>query len=168
MLYFLQLKASFEKQKTLLSAIQKVTRQQSNGMIVSQLVTKAGKSYTRRETLCRLVTEEVFLTVMHKNPDKTIKTILLSNNSISQCIDEMASNVKHQLVLIFWSSKFSIEVDESTIVVNQCLMMVYVCLFNKNIQACEEMLFNNQLLIESESKSILDLLKMFLMSIKSH
>lgn len=41
------------------------------------------------------VIEEVLSTVMHKNPDTVIKTIPLSNNSISQCIDEMATNVKH-------------------------------------------------------------------------
>lgn len=74
---------------------------------------------------------------MHKKTDTIIMIIPLSNKTISQHIDEMVTNVKHQLINNFWSSEFSIHVDESTDVGNQCLMVVYV-FFNENIQTCEE------------------------------
>lgn len=57
--------------------------------------------------------------------------ILLRHNSISRHIDD------HQLILILLSCELSIQVNESTILPHQCLMMVYVRFFNENIQLCE-------------------------------
>ncbi|XP_029640410.1 protein FAM200A-like [Octopus sinensis] len=85
---------------------------------------------------------------MYEKPDNIMK-IPLSNNTISRSIDEMANDVKHQLINILHRSEFSIQVDDSTVVDNQCLMMVYVRYFSEDLQSCDEMLFTEKLLLDS-------------------
>ncbi len=165
MSYFLQLKDSFEKRKTLDTIFQNKTSLDNNGMVasynISLLVAKTGKPHTIGETLLRPVIEEVLSTVMKEKSDTVIKKIPLSNDTISRRIDEMAKDVLNQLIRILQCSEFSLQVDETTIIDNQCLMMVYVRYFNENCQPCEEMLFTEQLLLDSKGTSILELLKRF-------
>eukprot|EP00106_Octopus_bimaculoides_P017450 XP_014784892.1 PREDICTED: zinc finger MYM-type protein 6-like [Octopus bimaculoides] len=91
-----------------------------------------------------------------------MKKIPFSNNTISQHIDEMANDVKHKLINSFQHSEFSIQVDDSTVVDNQCLMMVYVQFFSKDLQPCEAMLFTEKLPLDSKGATIFHVLKSFL------
>ncbi|XP_014771690.1 zinc finger MYM-type protein 6-like [Octopus bimaculoides] len=99
---------------------------------------------------------------MHEKSDNIMKNIPLSNSTISRRIDEMANDVKHQLINILQSSEFSIQVDKSTAVDNQCLMMVCIRYFNEDLQPCEEMLFTERLPIDSKGAIIFHTLKSFL------
>ncbi|XP_014767627.1 zinc finger MYM-type protein 6-like [Octopus bimaculoides] len=99
---------------------------------------------------------------MHKKSDTIIKKIPLSNNTVSRRIDEIATDVKHQLIQILQCSEFFIQVDESTVIDNQCLMMVNVRYSNEYLQPCEEMLFTENLLLDSKGTSIFNMLKRFL------
>ncbi|XP_014790030.1 protein ZBED8-like [Octopus bimaculoides] len=74
----------------------------------------------------------------------------------------MVNDVKHQLIDILQHSEFSIQVEESTVVNNQCLMMVYVRYLSNDLQPCEEMLFTEKLLLDSKGASIFLTLKSFL------
>ncbi|XP_029632960.1 SCAN domain-containing protein 3-like [Octopus sinensis] len=130
--YFLLLSASFKKQtQTFNMLLQKTSKQENDGLIASYnialLVAKSGKSHTIGETLLHPAIEAVLSTVTPEKPDNM--KIPLSNNTISRRIDETANDVKHQLINILQRSEFSIQVDESTVAVNQCLMMVYVWYF---------------------------------------
>ncbi|CAI9726367.1 Hypothetical predicted protein [Octopus vulgaris] len=122
--YFLQLISSFKKQRqTFNTLLQETSKQENDGLIASYnialLVAKSWKSHTIGETLLRPIIEEVLSTVMYEKPDNIIKKIPFGNNTISRCIDEMASDIKHQLTNILRRSKFSIQADESTVVDNQ-------------------------------------------------
>ncbi|CAI9719803.1 Hypothetical predicted protein [Octopus vulgaris] len=79
-----------------------------------------------------------------------MKKMPLSNSTIFRHIDEIANDVKHQLINILQRSEFFIEVDESAVVNNQCLMMVYVRFFSDVLQPCEEMLFTEKLPLDSK------------------
>ncbi|CAI9731888.1 Hypothetical predicted protein [Octopus vulgaris] len=162
--YFLQLSSSFKKQiQTFNTLLQEI---ENNWLIASYnialLVAKSGKSHTTGETLFHPVIEEVLSTVIHEKPDNIMERFPLSNNTISRRIDEMANDVKHQLINILQRSEFSIQVDESTIVDNQCLIMVYVRYFNKDLQPCEEMLFREKLPLDSKGATTFHTLKFFL------
>eukprot|EP00106_Octopus_bimaculoides_P006379 XP_014773821.1 PREDICTED: protein ZBED8-like [Octopus bimaculoides] len=91
-----------------------------------------------------------------------MKKIPLSNNTIFRHIAEITNSVKHQLINILQHSEFSIQVDKSTVVDNQCLMMVYVQYFNEDLQPCEEILFTEELLLDSKGATIFYTLKSFL------
>ncbi|CAI9716139.1 Hypothetical predicted protein [Octopus vulgaris] len=99
---------------------------------------------------------------MHEKPDNIMKKIPLNNSTISRSIDKMANDVKRQLINILQCSEFSIQVDESTVVDNQCLMMVYVRYFSKELRPCEEMLFIEKLPLDSRGAAIFHTLKSFL------
>ncbi|XP_029639780.1 protein ZBED8-like [Octopus sinensis] len=99
---------------------------------------------------------------MHEKPDNIMKKTPFSNNTISRSIDEMANDAKHQLISIPQRSEFSIQMDESTVVDNQCLMMVYVRYFSENLQPCEEMLFTEKLPLDLKGATIFHTVKSFL------
>ncbi|CAI9717402.1 Hypothetical predicted protein [Octopus vulgaris] len=120
---------------------------------IALLVAKSGKSHTIGETLLRPVIEEVFSTVMHEKFDNVMK-IPLSNNTISLRIDNMVNDVKHPHVNILQRSEFSIQVDESAVVDNQCFMMVYVRYFSEDLQLCEEMLFTEKFPLDSKDELV--------------
>eukprot|EP00106_Octopus_bimaculoides_P010597 XP_014778039.1 PREDICTED: zinc finger MYM-type protein 6-like [Octopus bimaculoides] len=166
LLYLLQLSSSFKKQiQTFNTLLQETSKQENDGLITSYnialLVAKSGKFQTIGETLLRPVIEEVLSTVMHEKPDY-IMMIPLSNNTISRRIDEMANDLKHQLINILQRSEISIQVDESTFVDNQCLMMVYVEYSSENIRPSEEMLLTEKLPLDSKGATIFYTLKSFL------
>jgi len=71
-------------------------------------------------------------TVMHQDPSKVMKTLPLSDTSVSQRIDEMAADVEDKLVVILRSTLFSIQLDESTIVDNNAILMAYVRYFDED------------------------------------
>ncbi|XP_014777393.1 SCAN domain-containing protein 3-like [Octopus bimaculoides] len=91
-----------------------------------------------------------------------MKKIPLSNNTTSRRIHEMANDVKHQLINILQCSEISIQVDESVVVGNQCLMMVYVRYLSEDLQPCEELLFTEKLPLDSKGATIFHILKFFL------
>ncbi|XP_052822280.1 uncharacterized protein LOC106874236 [Octopus bimaculoides] len=142
------------------------SKQENDGLIASYnialLVAKSGKSLTNGETLLHPFIEQVLSTVMHEKPHDIMKKIPLSNNTISRHIDEMAKDVKHQLINILQRSEFSIQLDELTVVDNQCLTMVYVRYFSEGLQLCEEMLFTEKLPLDSKGATIFRTHKSFL------
>ncbi|CAI9723962.1 Hypothetical predicted protein [Octopus vulgaris] len=157
--YFLQLSSSFKKQiQTFNTRLQETSKQENDGLIASYnivlLVTKSGKFHTIGETLFRPVIEEVLSTVMHEKRDNIMKKIPVSINRISRRIDEMANDVKHQLINILQCSEFSIQLNESAVVDDQCLVMVYIRYFSEDLQPCEEMLFAEKLPLDSKGATI--------------
>jgi hypothetical protein len=64
----------------------------------------------------------------------------LSNNTVSKRIDEMAKDVKTQLVEKLRSRKFSIQMDESTASNSEAVLTAYIR-HTDNGEFTEEMLF---------------------------
>ncbi|CAI9725051.1 Hypothetical predicted protein [Octopus vulgaris] len=65
-----------------------------------------------------------------------------------------ANDVKHQLINVLQRSEFSIQVDESIVVDNQCLMMVYVRYFSEDLQPCEEIPLTEKLSLDSKGELV--------------
>jgi hypothetical protein len=70
------------------------------------------------------------------------KEMPLCNITVSRRIDEMAKDVETQLVEMFRSRKFSIQIDESTVRNSEAVLMAYVryidtCEFTEEILFCE-------------------------------
>ena len=58
---------------------------------------------------------EVLSTVLHKPPEQVIKLIPLSNNTVQRRVDEMSDNIEEHLCMIFKTTEFSLQLDESTL-----------------------------------------------------
>ena len=61
---------------------------------ISLLIAKAGKPHTIGEELILPALKEVIKTVLHKSPERVIKSIPLSDNSVQRSVDKMAENVE--------------------------------------------------------------------------
>ena len=82
--------------------------------------------------------------LMISNPESVLKSIPLSNNTISSRIADMADDVKSMLIQDLRDSKFSLTVDESTFA-NQSVLLAFVRYF-KDVKICEELLFMKTLI----------------------
>ena len=71
----------------------------------------------------------------------------------------MSSDVESQLVEKLKTSKFSIQLDESTVSDNRAILMAYVRFIYDNYKLCEEMLFTKLLETDTTGLSIFEATK---------
>ena len=72
---------------------------------------------------------------------ETLKTIPLSDTTVGRHIEEMASDVKMQLIeKLKLSDSFSLQIDESTDIANDAQLLAFVRYEDKGTM-CEEFLF---------------------------
>ena len=93
---------------------------------ISLLIVKAGKPHTIGEELILPAFEEVIKTVLHKSPEQVIKSIPLGDNSVQQRVDKMAENIKETFSKMLMTTEFSLQLDESTLLGNESLLLAYV------------------------------------------
>ena len=112
--------------------------------------------------------EILMKTMLHQDSVNVLKALPLSNHSIWRRIDEMSSNVESQLVEKFENSKFSIQLDESTVSDNRAILMAYVRFIDDCCKLCEELLFVKFLEADTLDYPFLKLQNLVLMKIKYH
>jgi hypothetical protein len=79
---------------------------------VSLRIAKAGKPHTIGESLLLPAAKDVAISVLGEKVAKQLESISLSNDTVSQRISDMASNVKEQLIEKVKASKYySIQLD---------------------------------------------------------
>ncbi|XP_076057270.1 protein FAM200C-like [Oratosquilla oratoria] len=91
-------------------------------------------------------------TVLQLDSANTLKTIPLSNDSIRRRIDEMSLNVQSQLLEMLKTSKFSIQLDESTVRDKRAILMAYVRFIDDSCKLCKKMLFEK--LLETDTTGL--------------
>ncbi|KAI6646851.1 SCAN domain-containing protein 3-like [Oopsacas minuta] len=92
---------------------------------ISNLIAKDGKPYSIGETLILPAISEVISTVMNQNAAEILRSIPLSTDTVARRIDEMANDVKTQLIHIVQTTEFSLQLDESTLCDNEALLLGY-------------------------------------------
>ena len=128
---------------------------------ISKLIAKDGKPHCIGETLILPAITEVITTVMNQNAAEIIRSIPLSNDTVARRIfDEMANDVEIQLTHILQTTKFSLQLDESTLCDNETLLLAYVR-FTKDAAASEELLFAKSLVTDTKGESIFEVVQSF-------
>lgn len=85
---------------------------------VSQRVAKLGKPHTIAEVRIIPAAEDICQVTFEENFAQQISDIALSNNNVSRCISDMASDVEEQLLAnIMQSQYYVLQLDETTDVV---------------------------------------------------
>ena len=85
---------------------------------------------------------EIFIkTVLQQDSVNVLKALPSTNDSIRRRIDKMSSDVESLLVEISKTSKFSIQLDESTVNDNRAILMAYARFIADSCKLCKEMLF---------------------------
>ncbi|XP_026475840.1 protein ZBED8-like [Ctenocephalides felis] len=82
-----------------------------------------------------------------------MKKISLSNNTVQRRIDEMAQDVEDSLCGYLKTSRFSIQLDESTLPENEALLLAYVR-FIREEKMCQELLFAKSLKTDTKGETI--------------
>ena len=120
---------------------------------ISLLIAKAGKPHTIGEEPILPLVKKVIKTVWHKSPEQIIKSILLSDNSVQRRVDKMAENVEDTLSNMLMTTEFSLQLDESTLLGNESLLLAYVR-FIKSGSLCQELLFARLLETDTKGESV--------------
>ena len=143
--YFVQLKHKFSSAKTptlptlFKAADASKDRALTASYEMSLLIARNGKSHTIGEEIIKPALNIFNKVMQHKN-DSDVALIPLSNDSVRSRIDEMAGDIERQLSEKLRVRKFTIQLDETTVLGSQTLLMAYVrYMENENFQ--EEMLF---------------------------
>ena len=142
--FFEHLKDKAIKQKPVSDMFKKGNIKNKDGLVasynISKLIAKCGKPHNIGETLILPAITEVISTVMHQSAPEIVRSIPLSNDTVSRRIDEMAIDVENQLIEILRVIEFSLQLDESTLHDNEALLLAYVR-YTKDGVVFEELLF---------------------------
>jgi len=164
-LYFSDLKNKFEKRKTVSGLFNKTHLNNDKGLLasykVSLLVAKCGKPHTIGETLILPAVEAILKSMTNLNVTDITSSIALSNNTVSRRIDEMAYDVKIKLCDILKITKFSLQLDESTLRDNEALLLAYVRYVNIDQKITEELLFAKSLITDTKGLTIFNVVNNF-------
>ena len=85
-----------------------------------------------------------------------IQSVPLSDNTVKRRIDDMATNCEQQLLEELANSKFAIQLDESTTISSEALLLLYVRYLNRNNELKNELLFSINLLTITRDVDIFD------------
>lgn len=159
--YFQTLKAQHLNRPTLAGMFSEASKQDNDGLRasynISLLIAKSGKPHTIGENLILPAVSEVLRTVLHMSPSDIIKKIPLSNNTVQRRIDEMAEDVENSLTDFLNTTEFSLQLDESTLLNNESLLLAYIR-FIKDEKIYQELLFAKKLETDTKGISIFDVL----------
>ena len=86
------------------------------------MIARTGTPHTIGEKLILPCVKEVIETVMCQSSTPVLSTIPLSNDTVQRRIDEMGDDVESQLVQILSKTDHALQIDESTVRVNEALL----------------------------------------------
>ncbi|KAI6650135.1 SCAN domain-containing protein 3-like [Oopsacas minuta] len=103
--YFQTLSKQFANRSSIDGMINKITTKNDDGLVasynISLLIAKCGKPHTIGEKLILPAIREVISTVMHQDASSVVRSIPLSNNSVSRRIEDLAIDVEQQLCKVY-------------------------------------------------------------------
>ncbi|XP_075162700.1 zinc finger BED domain-containing protein 5-like [Haematobia irritans] len=129
---------------------------------ISWIIARNKKPHTIGELVIKPSIIAAASKMLDNNAVRQLSKIPLSNNTVKRRIDEMASDVKSQLIQhIKDSPLIALQCDETTDVSCSCQLLFY-CRYIKEDSICEELLFSKPLTTTSKGEDIFKALSDFL------
>ena len=135
---------------------------------IAQIIAKTGSAHTVAENVVNPSFEIFMKTMFQQDSVNVLKALPSSNDSIRRRINEMSSDVESLLVEISKTSKFLIQLDESTVSDNRAILTAYGRSLDVSCKLCEEMLFAKLLETDTTDYPFLKLEILGLTRIKYH
>jgi zinc finger BED domain-containing protein 5/7/8/9 len=159
LLFFQALKAKIKKRSTVNSLFKKQTSDLDKELVasykVSLLIAKNSKPHSIGETLILPALKEIIDTMQGEGiSNKMIKSIPLSNDTVSKRIYEMADDIENKLINYLRENNFALQIDESTVTDNKAILLAYVRFINERKEIVEELLFATSLITDTKGSSI--------------
>ena len=123
---------------------------------IGQIKAKAGSAHTVAENVIKPSFKILMKYMLQQDSVNVSKVLPLSNNSMGRRTDEKLLDVESQLVEKLKTSKFSIQLDESTGSDNRAILVAYVRFIDDSCKLCEEMLFAKLLENDTTGLSIFE------------
>ncbi|CAH2226763.1 jg14191, partial [Pararge aegeria aegeria] len=128
---------------------------------LSLLIAKAKKSHSVGETLIKPCLLKAADIVLGSESKQKLSQISLSDNTVKRRIDDMAEDIKNQVVeAVKASTFFAIQLDESTDVAQCCQLIVFVR-YIQNETIKDELLFSKELTTTSKASDIMTAISEF-------
>lgn len=129
---------------------------------ISLTIAKNKKPHTLGETVIKPCLLIAAAKMMDANAVRQFSKIPISNNTVKRRIDDMAEDIKEQLILQVKQSPFlALQCDETTDVSSGCQLLFY-CRYIMENEICEELLFSKSLTSNSRGQDIFMALSEFL------
>nr|XP_025038552.1 zinc finger BED domain-containing protein 5-like [Pelodiscus sinensis]XP_025038553.1 zinc finger BED domain-containing protein 5-like [Pelodiscus sinensis] len=129
---------------------------------VAQLITKTGKPHAIGEELILPAAKTIVNTMLGERACKQINLIPLSNNTVQHRTEEMAENVRKQLMnRVHQSHFYAQQMDETTDIANLEQLLVFVR-YEHSGEVNEDLLFCKPLPTCTTAEAIFDMLNCFI------
>ncbi|KAG9484262.1 hypothetical protein GDO78_009921 [Eleutherodactylus coqui] len=129
-------KKAFSNEAVKLSILSDHLAKMHSDKVVSLLISQCGKSHTIGEAFVLLPVKEIVSTMLGPAACAMVKSIPLSNDTISRRIHEMAADVEETPLDVLKNTEFVMQIDESTVRDNEALLLASV----HNEEVVEELL----------------------------
>ena len=124
--YFLRKETGDKQQAVLKMALIPNEKALKASHLVAQRVARAKNGHTIAEELILAAAFDMCEAILGKENCAKLKTIPLSNNTISRRITDMSNDIKTQLTVRLRDAYYAIQLDDSTDFDNQSHLLVYV------------------------------------------
>lgn len=158
--YFESLKPNFHKNQKIIKKYSSVSQSALKAsFLVSYRIAKCLKPYTVGEELILPAAIEMCTEMINEKVANQLKNIPLSDTTVARRISLISNDLKLQL-LSRLTGKFSLQLDESTDIANEAILLTYVRYFYNN-KIHEDILFSSKLETSTTGKNIFDTLVNF-------
>lgn len=158
--YFESLKPNFHKNQKIIKKYSSVSQSALKAsFLVSYRIAKCLKPYTVGEELILPAAIEMCTEMINEKAANQLKNIPLSDTTVARRISLINNDLKLQL-LSRLTGKFSLQLDESTDIANEAILLTYVRYFYNN-KIHEDILFYSKLETSTTGKNIFDTLVNF-------
>jgi len=153
--YFESLKPNFHKNQKIIKKYSSVSQSALKAsFLVSYRIAKCLKPYTVGEELILPAAIEMCTEMINEKVANQLKNIPLSDTTVARRISLISNDLKLQL-LSRLTGKFSLQLDESTDIANEAILLTYVRYFYNN-KIHEDILFSSKLETSTTGKNIFD------------
>jgi len=159
--YFELLQPNFHKNQKIIKNDSSVSQSALKAsFLVSYRIAKCLKPYTVGEELILPAAIEMCTEMINEKVANQLKNIPLSDTTVARRILLISNDLKLQLLSRLSTGKFSLQLDESTDIVNNSILLTYVRYFYNN-EIHEDILFSSKLETTITGKNIFDTLVNF-------
>ncbi|XP_076037090.1 zinc finger BED domain-containing protein 5-like [Oratosquilla oratoria] len=164
--FFERKREVYHQQQTMMTGFTTIPQKaQRASYLTAQRIARSKKPHTIGEELVLPAAVEICEVMIGKEAASTLKCTPLSNDTVRRRIEDMSCDIKSQLVTRLRACPFSIQLDESTDVLN-CVQLIVFVRYPWNGHFVEDFLFCKMVPGQTTGEQIFNILDNFMTETK--